>query len=171
VAAEREPFLGSGQAVEHCGGGAGEQALGRAVARRLPDRLWRKAKQHDRRPGPAVGRGLRRQEHLDADFGVAADHARAVAARRPHRGVEPVGVVGRDDQPREPQPKRFGEGVDDLRGSDEHRWHLLAVRKVSWSWVSAAREIAYSDKVHLTVARPDAAFPATVPGRGVSSAA
>jgi hypothetical protein len=25
--------------------------------------------------------------------------------------------------------------------------------------------------VHLTVSRPDAAFPATVPGRGVSSAA
>ena len=121
VPAEGNAFLLSRHAVEHGRRRAGEEALGDAVGHRLGEAFSGKSKQQHEAARPAVGGFVGREEVLHPDFGVAADHARAIAAGGPQGGVEPVAIMGRDEEPAEPESERLGKGVDDLCGFDEHR--------------------------------------------------
>jgi len=120
VASDRDPFGRRRHPVEHGRGRAGEQTLGRAVADGLGEPVAGKGEGEDRRSRSAVGGGGRFQQRLDANFGIAADHARAVAAGGCRRGREPVFVVRGDDQPGMAQPEGLGEGGGDSCGTDVH---------------------------------------------------
>jgi hypothetical protein len=120
VSAEWKPLRGVRQPVEDGGRGAGEQALRRPVGDRLGEGLGSEPEGEDRHARPAVGRGIDTEPAFDADLGVAADDARAVAAGGADRGIEPVLVVRGHDQPCIPKPKGLGERVGDVCGTDEH---------------------------------------------------
>jgi hypothetical protein len=95
---------------------AGEHGLG--------ERFDRESEGEHRGAGAAVGRFSSGEEALDADLGVAADHARAVAGELPERRVEPIGVRRRNHDPRVAHAERFGERVDDERLADAHESRL-----------------------------------------------
>jgi hypothetical protein len=128
ILAERKLLFAVGQAVVHGGRRAGHEALAGAIRDGFGERVGGEAEREQRHAGPAVGRFRGRQPALDADLGIARDHAARVACEGADRGVEPVVVVRGDDQPRVAHPKRFGERVDDLRFTDLQRRTLHASR-------------------------------------------
>ena len=111
---ERSPLLGVGEPIKHIHRRAGEQALRGAVGHRLGERLRGETEGEEAGSRPAIRRLRTVQESLHTDFGIAADDARPVAAGSLAGRPQPVGVVGRRDEPRKPQPKRLGKSVDNL---------------------------------------------------------
>ncbi len=86
----------------------------------LAERFGGEAEGKDGGAGATVGRFFRGEHPLDADLGVAANDARAVAGELAERSIEPMGVRRSDDHPRVPHAERFGERVENERLADAH---------------------------------------------------
>ena len=120
-------FFSGGQAVKDACRRAGQQALRGAVGNRLAHALVAESVGQYRHSGTAIRRFFRLEAPFYADLRVTPDHARAVAAGGTDGGIKPMAVVRGDDQPRVPQAESFGERVDDLCRSDEHRGLFLQI--------------------------------------------